>query len=65
MNVPFRRPMQRKRCGLRPAAVRRVANSHASGVLPAQVGYQQCIETCRRQFPDPAEFSDCIRRRCW
>jgi hypothetical protein len=65
MNVPFRRPMQQKRRELRPSANRRVADSHASGVLPSQVGYQQCVETCRRQFTDPAEFSDCIRSRCW
>jgi hypothetical protein len=35
------------------------------GVAPAQAGYRQCVETCRQQFPNQEQQSDCIRRRCW
>jgi hypothetical protein len=35
------------------------------GVTPAQAGYRQCVETCRQQFSNQEQQSDCIRRRCW
>ncbi len=62
MQIPPRHQARPRSSAVRMSVVPDVP---AAGVRPAQVGYRQCIETCRRQFTNPAEQADCIRNRCW
>lgn len=48
-----------------PRHISGVPDVPTAGVRPAQVGYRQCVETCRQQFTNPTEQANCIRSRCW